>query len=85
MRTKSWEERRRKDTQAAATKKLETELKEEKQAEIAAYVCRSCHYQRRLIHTRFRRRTEKIRARRKAKEERERLEIMKAKVRPDGP
>lgn len=38
LRTKSWEERRRKDTQAAATKKLENELKEERQAEIAAYV-----------------------------------------------
>lgn len=61
LKTKSWDERMRKKTEAAAVKKLERELKEERQAEIQA-------------------RVEKIRERRKAKEERERLEFMKAKM-----
>ncbi|KAF8321356.1 hypothetical protein DL93DRAFT_2163629 [Clavulina sp. PMI_390] len=61
LRTKSWDERMRKATEAAAVKKLEKELQDEKAAEQQA-------------------RTDKIRARRKAREERERLEIMKAKM-----
>ncbi|KAF9512037.1 hypothetical protein BS47DRAFT_1394581 [Hydnum rufescens UP504] len=36
LRTKRWEDRMRKTTEAAAVKKLEVEMKEEKQAEIAA-------------------------------------------------
>jgi rRNA-processing protein CGR1 len=38
LKTRSWEVRRRKDTEAAAVKKLENELKEEKAASDAAYV-----------------------------------------------
>lgn len=38
LKTKSWDERMRKKTEAAAVKKLERELKEEKQAEIQAWV-----------------------------------------------
>lgn len=36
LRTKSWDERMRKATEAAATKKLELELRQEKQDEIKA-------------------------------------------------
>jgi len=61
LKTKSWEDRMRQTTQAAAVKKLEIELKDEKQAALVA-------------------RREKIQTRRKAKEEKERLALMKAKM-----
>ncbi|KDQ07695.1 hypothetical protein BOTBODRAFT_38594 [Botryobasidium botryosum FD-172 SS1] len=61
VRTKSWEERMAKTTREAAIKKLEKEMKEEKQAEAD-------------------RKRQAILDRRKAKEERERLELMKAKM-----
>lgn len=84
VKSKSWQERMEKTQKEKAIKKLQAELKEEKQAEITrsveplqkrtlfSYICSTC-----------RRRREITLERKKAAEERRRLEEDKAKVRPN--
>jgi hypothetical protein len=78
VKTTSWAERREKDTKAAAVRKLEQELKDEKQAEIARYGCLPSS----SVHTPIlSRRKEITLERRRAAEERRSADELKAKVR----
>ncbi|CAG7848036.1 rRNA-processing protein {ECO:0000256/RuleBase:RU363084} [Serendipita indica DSM 11827] len=81
VKTKSWQERKRKDTQMAAVKALQKELKDEKLAEIqrwAMFAVR-CGTRPHSQHG-FDRRKEITKERKERAEERKRLEEMKAKM-----
>lgn len=81
VKTKRWEDRMQKTQKEKAIKQLQTELKEEKQAEIRRFVTLfSFHYQKLSIANMFDRRKEITAERKKAAEERRRLEEDKAKV-----
>ena len=79
MKAKSWADRMEKTKREAAIKKLQTELKEEKQAEISRFVWFYSHTEWHPHNPTGRRRAVTL-ERKKAAEERRRLEEEKAKV-----
>jgi len=82
VKAKSWQDRMEKTKKEMSIKKLQTELKDEKQAEISRYGLKLYADPSRGIYMLPGRRRQVTMERKKAAEERRRLEEEKAKVRP---
>lgn len=82
VKSKSWEERKKKDTKLVAVKALEKELKDEKQAEIQRCEQVSNLFKKSFLNDiKICRKRDITKERRERVEEKKRLEEMKAKVR----